>query len=283
MRDHLRCFFVVLALIHFFVTPANAQDATCEGKINCSIHTCGSTDWTCTNLGYSQILTCSSEGIPVDVMGGVPSCTRTKNSIQCGEILGLQVIIHGFDRDSVRIANRSGALIYDTGPIEAYYIKPTLKREVVGEIHGNIGLRCDDDVTRGSSYVSVRNGNNLDMFWFLGVSGESIVPFFARLQDGQHLGVTHTDRGPLISLGQNKDVFIQYCFDGQKWTSSDIQRSGARTDYPCNSDAISFFDVNSVVYSPPRPAAPSQVDADTAKKVMEAEESCLHTTGCIVK
>lgn len=124
------------------------------------------------------------------------------------------------------------------------------------ELSGNFWIRCHDDLLFGHNYVSVRNGRNLDLMLFIGLGDGKITTHNARLQDGQHHGVTLLKKGPLITLGRNKDVHIQYCFDGNKWSSSGIYRPSLtdllgnpnkKYNLDCDQEPITFFNGGSVV------------------------------------
>ncbi|CAM4404965.1 hypothetical protein PARU111607_17285 [Palleronia rufa] len=199
----------------------------------------------------------------------------------CGKFLGDQVYIVYFrltkaGNDIILIGPNSSIWDKDNPTQytteEASYIITGLDW---GKFNDRSQLICGDDVFVRDDYVSIRHGNNLDLFTLLGNSSGSIARIDVRLEDGQQHGIIHTDRGPLIKFGQNKDVYIQYCFDGQDWTSSDVHRSsGQNLNYPCNEDAVVFFDGSSIAFDPPRPI---QTDPDAVRREIE----CFNTPGCV--
>ena len=127
-----------------------------------------------------------------------------------------------------------------------------------GAKSGSERLRCDDDVKIFEKYLSIRHGNNLDLFTFVSRKGQIFNSITVRLEDGDQHGLTNYSKGPQIKLGKNKDIWIQYCVGNENWTSSDIHRGNEPSGkLICGNDAIVFFKGSSVLYDPHRiPSAP---------------------------
>lgn len=168
---------------------------------------------------------------------GISWCNPTDAQI-CGRLSdGTDVEVYGRDRRAVRLRDAQGVFS------EIENLEPQGDQR---------HLRCTIDILVHRNYVVVRNGWQMDLFWLIGVRDRVATSLFTRLQDGTAHGVTQLDSGPLLEIGDNDDVYIQYCFDGDRWTSSDVHRGQFSTSLACNSDAINFFNVSSISYVPPR-------------------------------
>lgn len=102
--------------------------------------------------------------------------------------------------------------------------KKPFSNPVTGTASGSERLRCGDDVLVFDNYVAIRHGNNLDLFTFVAKRHDEFIVLDARLEDGDQHGLTNNPQGPLLVLGKNKDVWVQYCFGETRWTSSEIHR-----------------------------------------------------------
>lgn len=251
-----RRYFAALLIL---ALPPSAATASCPVNMSANL------------VCHAQLYCCPSsttwqDGFCDEIIGRL-GCVPLpfEGPISCGAVGSNQVYYSARDR-VVQLFGPSGDLRLSE-PVELRSMRDTSRDE--GAIWR--GLRCGDDIQVGSDHVSVsygdylvvRHGRQLDLLLLIGItdSGRPI-SIHARLQDGSHHGVIHTPRGPLIRLGRNKDVNIQYCFDGKSWTSSVVVRHGERTDYPCGPGYIRFFNGGAVQYSaegppisPPRPPA----------------------------
>ena len=238
----------VLAITILFVIStfglSHADEVTeCQLHAGCEVINCGSEVFLCTR-GSSMAPSWNCKGNSVDGPGA--SLCRLAEYVSCGTS-DPSVSIYGRKRDIVRIQMNGDA--WSSGVLET-----GARGGAANKLFGNrYPIRCNDDILSASNYVTVRHGRDLDLFWLVGVSEGGIVPLFVRLQDGRQLGVEERSQGPLIILGRNKDVYIQYCFDGTRWTSSDVLRARPRPDQRCGSDAVVFFNVSEVLHSPRRP------------------------------
>lgn len=226
-------------------TPSECQSLNCAGIFyNCSRPPPGQV--------YQYSCYTNSAGEQTGGLTGTDAliCKRVTWS-PCEESGHLAAFISGRKNDIVTLRNSSGKVIWGSGPIEKGKLGDFGSR-IFGKRTDSV--RCNEDLHVFKNYATIRHGANLDLFHFIGVnSAGSASQLTVRLQDGSHHGIDLTDRGPLIRLGRKKDVYIQYCFDGSKWSSSDIKRNGLRHDFNCNDDAITFFNGISAGYSPPRP------------------------------
>ncbi len=180
---------------------------------------------------------------------------------RCGEFKGQDVFISWLSPGGEGGAN---ILIGDDKNNPSYRVngldwgKKPFENPVTETASGSEKLRCGDDVMIFSEYVSVRHGNNLDLFTFITKRDGDFIDLDARLEDGDQHGVTNNPRGPLIVLGKNKDVWLQYCFGDIRWTSSEVHRGdNPNAGLTCGDDAVVFFNGVSVQYDPHRiPSAP---------------------------
>jgi len=218
----------------------------CEEAFNCIVATCGQETYTCVgDIESGPKYLCNGDSIDYSLEEGT-SCTRL-DTISCYESPAL-ALISGRKRDIVNVFFNGEA--WGSGVLE------TGKKSIRGFLETgtlDFPIRCEDDLQAGKDYFTIRYGRNLDLFWLVGLSDEGIIPLSVRLQDGDHLGVTHRQEGPRIKLGSNKDVHIQYCFDGKKWTSSGVHRGSATQRMDCSDDAIVFFNVHSTRWASDKP------------------------------
>lgn len=237
-----------------FVAQAQSDELeSCESASNCHVFQCGFSEgqtYLCTSpVGSFGDFGCDPQGSGKIVGSDEHLCDRYFPAV-CHDG-SVKTEITGDNRNNVTI--RVGKHSWSTGVLETGHPGGFLNS-------GFERIRCKNDLTmeRGQKYVSIRSGRNLDLFWFVGISDSGLVPLFVRLQDGRHLGVGHFSKGPLVILGRDKDVFIQYCFDGKRWTSSGVHRDGdPGSTLECGEDAITFYNVSRTEYTPPRPQAPS--------------------------
>lgn len=211
----------------------------CRKALNCLVFTCESQNYTCFwENGLEQ-----------------PSCVGGKISWPSSGNFDCELVpVSSCQSNDWRIFTRQGADSVIVRPENSEYEFWRSGRLERGE--GEAELRCNNDIQSVKEYVSIRHGSNLDLFWFVGFNDDEPISLFARLQDGEHLGVTHNNHGPLIHLGRNKDLRIQYCFDGRQWTSSAVNRVRIKLGSPaewepgleCRSNAVTFFDGETIEY-----------------------------------
>ena len=248
---HAKMISICFVLFPLLCSKALSQDVPqCKPPSQCVSHVCGRIEYNCPKLHAPSSYECEVDGSGKETgyVGGDQAHLCQRVSFQrCTGSYQIDSFLYGRNSDFVVLKDSEGTTFWESGALE---------RGAKGGLANNqfSSIRCRDDLNVHQNYVTVRHGKNLDLFWFVGLNASNEASaLHARLQDGSHHGVILTSRGPLVKMGVHKDVYIQYCFDGNRWTSSDVMRSGERHDYDCNKDAITFFNVASVEYHPPRP------------------------------
>ncbi|WP_226562182.1 hypothetical protein [Salipiger thiooxidans] len=192
------------------------------------------------------------------------TCGAPQSVFTCENPYGLDVRYNGHNKFD--LIDKNAQTIWESPSFETGRYKWT--GIAMGLLGDNMWLRCRDDILFGQNIITVRHGRNLDLIYLIGVSSGGIVALDARLQDGDHHGVTIEGDSAIIALGENKDVRIRYCFDGKVWTSSSINRpvfSGFSATpqitwspgLDCAKDAIVFFDGATTEFQPYRTPPPS--------------------------
>lgn len=247
----LQSFYSFVFFLSFGMAYADDVEPCLPGQLHCTSLPCAGLEYNCaiSQTGPAYEYQCEKDSEGNEVLTGNDVLACKKLTTQTCFSAGVTLYTTGRKNDIVSIRHE-GKTIWSSGVLT----KGINKLAVFGEHHNS--LRCNDDIKSWKNFVSIRHGENLDLFYLLAVSdaGEA-TPIFLRLQDGDSLGVSFYDKGPQITLGQNKDVFIQYCFDQGRWTSSDVHRAkhnwnslpdGNGGDpagtLECGETAIVFFD-----------------------------------------
>lgn len=238
---------ILAVLFNILPSQVDAVEACQLGSAECNPLQCGGFYFSC-----RAPFTAECDGNLISDPDG--TCSRVSGICQDSQFLSLQMA--GQWQDHPTIINSEGEKIWTSGPISDRPYKGGVLDPALGN---KAPLQCgrgkDGEVF--GRWASIRHGRNSDLFFLIGLRIDGRAQeHFARLQDAKRPpAIFPYNRGPLIQLGRNYDVYIQYCFDGNHWTSSEVHRGSHPGEVlRCGKDAIGFFDGGTVQYIPARPA-----------------------------
>ena len=113
----------------------------------------------------------------------------------------------------MRGRNRDVLDIFLYGPNSTY-------TRVIDRIHDGRGQQ----IVAGANYIARRYGNHGDIIKLYGIQSDGNILSAARLiADGKgHIltRLSNTDVG--VTYGNNKDINVRFCFDGESWSTGYI-------------------------------------------------------------